>query len=129
MRRIIEQLKQQREKAKDTFIKNSFIKRNCNMDAPCPNTDDYLDAIAELNQAISILENATMVKEQNQNKKMSEKAKKIYVRIGFEDITVPISDMEAVIEEVPPQYFIGYEDLDGEECEEDGTYLNQNKDE
>ena len=68
MRRIIEQLKQQREKAKDTFIENSFIKRNCNIDAPCPNTDGYLDAIAELNQAISILENATMVKEQNQNK-------------------------------------------------------------
>ncbi len=68
MRRIIEQLKQQREKAKDTFIKNSFIERNRKIDGPCPNTDDYLDAIAELNQAISILENATMVKEQNQNK-------------------------------------------------------------
>lgn len=36
MRKIIEQLKQQREKAKDTFIENSFIKRNCNIDAPCP---------------------------------------------------------------------------------------------
>lgn len=68
MRRIIEQLKQQREKAKDTFIKNSFIERNRCTVGPCPNTDDYLDAIAELNQAISILENATMVKELNQNK-------------------------------------------------------------
>jgi|TARA_B110000908_G_C10054765_1_gene357871 hypothetical protein len=55
------------------------------------------------------------------------KASKIYARIGFEDIIVPITDMEAVIEEVPPQYLIGYEDSDGEECEEDGTYLNQNK--
>ena len=60
---------------------------------------------------------------------MSNKAKKIYARIGFEDITVPIADMECVVEEVPPQYFVGYEDIDGEECEEDGTYLNQNKDE
>ena len=59
---------------------------------------------------------------------MMRKTSEIYVRIGFEDITVPIADREAVIEEVTPQYFIGYEDLDGEECEEDGTYLNQNKD-
>ena len=65
MRKIIEQLKEQREKAKDTFIENSFIKRNCKIDAPCPDTD--LDAIAELNQAISILENATMAKEQSVN--------------------------------------------------------------
>jgi len=55
------------------------------------------------------------------------KANKIYARIGFEDIIVPITDMEAVIEEVPPQYFVGYEDEDGEECEEDGTYLIQNQ--
>jgi len=67
MRRIIEQLKEQREKAKDTFIENSFIKRNCKIDAPCPNTYADLDAIAELNQAISILENATMAKEQPVN--------------------------------------------------------------
>jgi len=67
MRRIIEQLKEQREKAKDTFIENSFIKRNCKIDAPCPDTDADLDAIAELNQAISILENATMAKEQHVN--------------------------------------------------------------
>ena len=63
MNRIIEQLKEQREKAKDTFIENSFIKRNCKIDAPCPNTNADLDTIAELNQAISILENATMAKE------------------------------------------------------------------
>jgi tRNA splicing ligase len=67
MRRIIEQLKEQREKAEKTFIKNSFIKRNCKIDAPCPDTDADLDAIAELNQAISILENATMAKEQPVN--------------------------------------------------------------
>ena len=69
MSKIIEQLKQQREKAKDTFIENSFIKRNCNIDAPCPDTDADLDTIAELNQAIGILEKSTMEKEQpNQNK-------------------------------------------------------------
>jgi tRNA splicing ligase len=67
MRRIIKQLKEQREKAKDTFIENSFIKRNCKIDAPCPDTNADLDAIAELNQAISILENATMAKEQPVN--------------------------------------------------------------
>ncbi len=67
MRRIIEQLKEQREKAKDTFIENSFIKRNCKIDAPCPDTNADLDAIGELNQAISILENATMAKEQPVN--------------------------------------------------------------
>ena len=58
-----------------------------------------------------------------------KKAKKIFIRIGFEDIIVPIENAEAVIKETPPQYCVGYEDEDGEECEEDGTYLNQNKDE
>ena len=71
MRRIIEQLKEQREKAKDTFIENSFIKRNCNIDAPCPDTDADLDTIAELNQAISILENATMVKEYGTDQRLA----------------------------------------------------------
>ena len=63
MRRIIEQLKEQREKAEKTFIKNSFIKRNCKIDAPCPDTDADLDRIAELNEAISILENYGAAKE------------------------------------------------------------------
>tara|TARA_R110000787_G_C13083642_1_gene410436 strand:+ start:61 stop:333 length:273 start_codon:yes stop_codon:yes gene_type:complete len=62
---------------------------------------------------------------------MMKKAKKIFIRIGFEDIIVPIENAEAVIKETSPQYcdhyiLIGYEDEDGEECEEDGTYLNQN---
>lgn len=63
MRRIIEQLKEQRKKAERTFIENSFIKRNCKIDAPCPDTDADLDAIAELNEAISILENHGATKE------------------------------------------------------------------
>ena len=63
MERIIQQLKEQREKAEKTFIKNSFIKRNCKIDAPCPDVDADLDAIGELNQAISILENYGAAKE------------------------------------------------------------------
>lgn len=63
MEKIIQQLKEQRKKAEKTFIKNSFIKRNCKIDAPCPNLDDDLDAIGELNQAISILENYGAAKE------------------------------------------------------------------
>ena len=63
MERIIQQLKEQRVKAEQTFIKNSFIKRNCKIDAPCPDVDADLDAIGELNQAISILENYGAAKE------------------------------------------------------------------
>ena len=63
MERIIKKLKEQREKAEKTFIKNSFIKRNCKIDAPCPDVDADLDAIFELNQAISILENYGAAKE------------------------------------------------------------------
>tara|TARA_R110000868_G_scaffold411408_1_gene703756 strand:- start:3451 stop:3648 length:198 start_codon:yes stop_codon:yes gene_type:complete len=54
-------------------------------------------------------------------------AKNIFARIGFEDIIVPVDEMESIVEEVSPQYFIGYEDEHGEECEEDGTYLRQEK--
>jgi hypothetical protein len=63
MERIIKQLKQEREKAKDVFIENSFIKRNCRLDSPCPDVNASLDTIAEYNQAISILENSLMTKE------------------------------------------------------------------
>ena len=57
MKRIIEQLKEQQEKAEQTFIKNSFIKRKCKTNEPCLDTDLDLDIIAELKEAISILEN------------------------------------------------------------------------
>jgi hypothetical protein len=53
------------------------------------------------------------------------KTDKVFARIGFEDVTLPIAEMESVIEEVSPQYLIGFEDEHGEECEKDGTYLNQ----
>jgi hypothetical protein len=67
MKRIIQQLKEQREKAEKTFIKNSFVKRNCKIDAPCPDLDADLDAIGELNMAISILENHGACKEPDLN--------------------------------------------------------------
>lgn len=63
MEQIIKQLKEQRKNAEKTFIKNSFIKRNCKIDAPCPDVDADLDAIGELNQAIGILENYVASKE------------------------------------------------------------------
>ena len=53
-------------------------------------------------------------------------------RIGFEDVILPIEDVEKSLSVVDEKgdtfggtYLIGYEDEDGEECEEDGTYLNQ----
>ncbi len=63
MKNIIEQLKEQREKAEKTFIKNSLIKRNCMNDEVSPDTNSYLDDIAELNEAISVLENSMVEKE------------------------------------------------------------------
>jgi len=57
MERIIQQLKGQREKAKDVFIENSLIKRDCKKNEPCPDTNSCLDDIVELNRAICILEN------------------------------------------------------------------------
>jgi hypothetical protein len=58
MNRIIEQLKEQRAKTKEDFIKMSFVARNCKDNSPCPDTDAILDIIGELNDAISVLENA-----------------------------------------------------------------------
>ena len=57
MKRIIEQLKEQREKAKETFIENCLITRASPPNSPVPDTDSYLGEIYELNQAISILQN------------------------------------------------------------------------
>ena len=67
MREIIEHLKEQREKAEKTFIENSLIKRNCLHDDPWPDVDSYLDAISELNEAISILENHNACKNIHEN--------------------------------------------------------------
>lgn len=59
-----------------------------------------------------------------------KKAKEVYVRLGGEDLIITKEDFENDNYGTDyTYYFIGYEDSDGEECEEDGTYLNQNKDE
>jgi len=52
------------------------------------------------------------------------KANKVFARIGFEDLVVPISDSGKVLSS-EETYLVGHEDEDGEECEEDGTYLDQ----
>ena len=70
MERTIRTLKEMREKSKINFIDNSLIVMNTKeIDRPIPDTQSDLEMIAELNQAISILENAAMAKTQpNQNK-------------------------------------------------------------
>ncbi len=56
---------------------------------------------------------------------MSKKAKEVFVRLGFEDIVVTKEESENGEYNTSASYLIGYEDEDGEECEEDGTYLKQ----
>lgn len=58
------------------------------------------------------------------------KAKKVFVRYGHGDTLLSIDDYHAGKEPSPGSYyFIGFEDEDGRECKEDGTYLNQKKNE
>jgi len=57
-----------REKSERNFIDNSLIVMNTKgIDRPIPDTQSDLEMIAELNQAISILENSTMAKTQPVN--------------------------------------------------------------
>jgi hypothetical protein len=58
-----------------------------------------------------------------------KKAKEIFVRLGGEDLIIPKEDFEINYDYGTDctYYFIRYEDADGNECEKDGTYLNQNK--
>jgi len=59
-----------------------------------------------------------------------EKAKEVYVRLGVQDLIITKEDYENHNYGTDCTcYFLGYEDENGNECEEDGTYLNQNKDE
>lgn len=58
------------------------------------------------------------------------KTDKVFARFGFSDVVVTLkkandNDVRLIGEE---PYLIGYEDEDGEECTEEGVYLNQNKD-
>lgn len=47
--------------------------------------------------------------------------KKVFARIGFTDIVVPIEDIDKPIDIVPDTFFVGYEDEDGNECDEEGN--------
>ena len=68
MERTIRTLKEMREKSERNFIDNSLIVMNTKgIDRPIPDTQSDLEMIAELNQAISILENSTMAKTQPVN--------------------------------------------------------------
>lgn len=65
MERIIEQLKEQREKAEKSFIENSIIVHRARLDSPVPDAKADLEMIIELNQAISVLENSMYEKKIN----------------------------------------------------------------
>ena len=51
-------------------------------------------------------------------------SKKVFARIGFADVIVPIEDIDKMIKIVPDTFLVGYEDEDGNECDEDGSPLN-----
>lgn len=57
--------------------------------------------------------------------------KKIFARIGFADVIVPIED--AFNNDKPiigkDTFLVGYEDEDGNECDENGNPLNQTNNE
>jgi hypothetical protein len=55
------------------------------------------------------------------------KAEKVYARFGFSDKVVTLEDAENndIRLTQDESFLVGYEDEEGEECEEDGTYLNQ----
>ena len=55
------------------------------------------------------------------------KTNKVFARLGFEDKVVTLedannNDIKITQDEV---FLVGYEDEHGEECDEDGIYLNQ----
>lgn len=52
------------------------------------------------------------------------KTNKVFARLGFEDLIVPLEDSEKIFSSTET-YLVGYEDEAGEECEEDGEYLDQ----
>ena len=51
--------------------------------------------------------------------------KKVFARIGFADVTVPVEKAFDPITVVPDQFFVCYEDEDGNECNEDGSSINE----
>ena len=55
---------------------------------------------------------------------MKEK-KKVFARLGFSDIIVPIEDVEKIFS-ATETYLVGYELEDGKECDEEGNLLYNN---
>jgi len=62
MNRIVRMLEEMKGKEEARFIENSLIKRASLIDSPVPDTDADLERIAELNEAISVLNNHSMQK-------------------------------------------------------------------
>ena len=54
-----------------------------------------------------------------------EKTLKVYARIGFSDVIVPLEKEDSNVVGTDT-FLVGYEDENGRECERDGTYLDQN---
>jgi hypothetical protein len=55
-----------------------------------------------------------------------KKATTIFVRLGASDCIITKEQWENDFQPEDVEFhLIGFEDEDGEECEEDGTYLNQ----
>lgn len=58
--------------------------------------------------------------------RVAQKADKVFARIGFSDVVISLedsnnNDIKIVGED---SYLVGYEDENGDECEEDGTYFD-----
>jgi hypothetical protein len=60
--------------------------------------------------------------------KENKKAKKIFIRLGVSDIIIEMDDDYDSEADTKPEdintYFVGYEDEEGNECDENGIYLN-----
>jgi len=55
-----------------------------------------------------------------------KKAKEVFVRLSGEDIIITKDEYDNEDYGTDCTYYlVGFEDGDGNECEEDGTYLNQ----
>ena len=52
-------------------------------------------------------------------------SKKVFARIGFADVIVPVEKEFEPITTIPDQFFVCYEDEDGNECNEDGSPINE----
>ena len=58
---------------------------------------------------------------------LMRKTNKVFARLGFEDLIVPLKDSGKIFSSTET-YLVGYEDEEGEECEEDGMYFDQHID-